>query len=369
MKTKFTKLCYLFLITIVIAGCTRAPDEINHKAWEGFIYRTDNQQELARVRLYFDNNKMYIYSNAIFGTERDTLKLKSFNKKDSVLTYENNTSEAFMLEMFYYPGDTLDLLSLAGKDFTMGLFNDSATKNRNVVPVFYNYNKVPRNAYMYMEGSYTGDIYRLSDELKLSETAMEFHRDSLFVLSNAIFGAENDTMFLKDYNEEDTTLLYKSPAGTEIALYIHPYNPPQNYFLVSDDFFIEMNATGKDIFSPSVSKFYLNRNVPRDAGNYLNGTYEGVLEFEDAAVEMLSLFTMGQTTLKYVFINGYQVENYGKNYLIGGTKETMTYRVSSDTLYLSNEAGQPAGHFLITSGGQRLVAQDEDFNLVLNKIY
>lgn len=78
---------------------------------------------------------------------------------------------------------------------------------------------------------------------------------------------------------------------------------------------------------------------------------------------------LGQTTLKYVFINGYQVENYGKNFLVGGTKGIMTYRVSSDTLYSYNEAGQPAGHFLITSGGQRLVAQDKDFNLILNKIY
>ena len=89
------RVAVLIAFPLVFSFCTKPYEKIEHTTWEGQIHRMDDDKVLSDVRLKLSDDTLYLFSNAIFGADNDTLLLQNFTKTDSVFTYKSINGRTF----------------------------------------------------------------------------------------------------------------------------------------------------------------------------------------------------------------------------------------------------------------------------------
>ena len=88
--------------------------------------------------------------------------------------------------------------------------------------------------------TWKGTIYRSEDGKALSEVAFLMKPDTLFIYSNAIFGAGNDTLLLQSMDKKDSVFHYRSLKGIDYSFKVSVTRKQDELylFLKSHGFFI-----------------------------------------------------------------------------------------------------------------------------------
>jgi len=155
---KLTGISLSIILIMLLFSCSKPFDKIKNKTWSGQIYRLYDEKQLSDVRLKMSNDTLYLFSNAIFGSNNDTLILDNYKEKDSTFTYHSFNGNRFLFKFRYTQSDKTENLYLIGNDYFIFLIPSVFDiKNKKVLD-FYRNITVPRDAYMYLDGTYKGDI-------------------------------------------------------------------------------------------------------------------------------------------------------------------------------------------------------------------
>lgn len=157
-KIKLSCLSVSIILIVLFSSCLKPYDEIKNKTWEGEILRRSDYKKLSEVILKVSNDSLFLYSNAIFGSENDTLKLARYDQKDSILIFNSLTGNSFKVKFEHLQTDTTENLILIGDDYAIVLAKSYFEINNDRVSDFYWNMNVPRDAFMYLEGTYKGEI-------------------------------------------------------------------------------------------------------------------------------------------------------------------------------------------------------------------
>ncbi|MDR2125419.1 MAG: hypothetical protein LBP63_01140, partial [Prevotellaceae bacterium] len=197
--------------------------------------------------------------------------------------------------------------------------------------------------------TWEGRLYRQSDNKELSEVKLKMSNDSLYLFSNAVFGADNDTLVLAQANEQDSVYTYRSIKGDEytIVLRYSVNNSVENLYItdIERDFYLVLGISPVDIWTSGSLDFYKNRKTPRETYKYLDGVYEGEFESDDF-FESLALLESGGMTLKLVFMNDSQLKMCLISVITGflsGKKEPcdiVNYRIEGDNIIIHKAYGK-----------------------------
>ena len=159
MKKHVTLIPFVIIFIIVfISSCSKPYDIIKNRTWEGQIYRLDDDKLLSDVRLKMSNDTLYLFSNAIFGSENDTLVLQKFEEKDSTFTYKSVNGNTFSFSFEYNQTEKSENLYFIGNDYYLVLGASSLDLRDLGALDFYINITVPRDSYMYLDGAYEGEI-------------------------------------------------------------------------------------------------------------------------------------------------------------------------------------------------------------------
>lgn len=158
MKKNATTLFSMSILMIVLlSSCSNSYDKIKNMTWEGEILRRSDHKWLSDVKLKMSNDTMYIFSNAIFGSENDTLKLLKFEEKDSTFTFNSLNGNRFTFKFYDIHTDTTTNVLFIGDDYSIVLGKSYSDIRSKGALNFYRNISVPRDAYMYLEGTYKGN--------------------------------------------------------------------------------------------------------------------------------------------------------------------------------------------------------------------
>lgn len=224
--------------------------------------------------------------------------------------------------------------------------------------------------------NWTGEIFRKEDDKKLSEIVVKFTNDKLYIYSNAIFGADNDTLDIINFNDIDSTFKVSFSGKNQLLMRFYPKKTEtiSKLALFGDDFYIVLVKKDYDVHSKFPYAFYKNIKVPRESYMYFDGTYEGDLEMESSAMNLAmgSMFG-GNIHLKYVFLEDFKVKQFVKNVMLevfgGAQKPTIeSYVIEGNRMFIGKRDKNTKG-FEIKDNGNTLVAQTDNVNIVLKKVY
>lgn len=223
--------------------------------------------------------------------------------------------------------------------------------------------------------TWSGQIYRLSDEKELSDVRLKMSKDTLYLFSNAIFGAGNDTLIFENYKGNDSILTYNSLNGNRFSYkFRHPKTgDSENLILIGNDYFVYLIPSGFDIKDKDALDFYRNISVPRDAYMYLDGTYKGELEMENQFSNLL-LGSMGGASVKMVFLEGFQVKIFFRSLFTDmfasssePSYEIANYTVDGNKLILESNKAK-ARIVEVKDYGETLVLETDKLNIVMHKV-
>ena len=223
--------------------------------------------------------------------------------------------------------------------------------------------------------TWSGQIYRLSDEKELSNVRLKISNDTLYIFSNAIFGSENDTLIFGNYEEKDSILTYNNLNGNRFSFKFGHImkDDSENLILISNDYFVYLIPSGFDIKDQDVLDFYRNIRVPRDAYMYLDGTYKGELEMENQFSDLL-LGSMGGASVKMVFLEGFQVKIFFRSLFTDmfassskPSYEIADYSIEGNRLILENNKSK-ARTIEVKDYGETLILETDALNVVMHKI-
>ena len=221
--------------------------------------------------------------------------------------------------------------------------------------------------------TWEGQIYRMDDEKRLSEVRLKFSSDTLFVFANAIFGADNDTLFLIKHEEKDSIYVFGSPSG-EIFEFTYIYQKEKEkqreiLYLLGDDYFVVLFSSELDISEPAALDFYKNKIVPRRAFLYLDGAvYKGTIDVTDPLMKLYSYAYGMAQEIELTFLDGFRVKVTRRmktggmsimTSLLGGnttSSEIMDYTLVGNEIRDKN--GKQMGRnatWRVTEDGQRII--------------
>lgn len=149
----------MFLAVMILFSCCSKPyGKVKNKVWEGQIYRSRDDKELSDVVLKMGDDTLLVYANAIFGAGNDTLLQAGYDEKDSVFTFRNQKGENFQFKLVVEPDSKNPGLYFVGPDYYMVLRESSINLNDKYALSFYRDMDVPRDANMYLDGAYEGEV-------------------------------------------------------------------------------------------------------------------------------------------------------------------------------------------------------------------
>lgn len=227
-----------------------------------------------------------------------------------------------------------------------------------------------------MEGKvWAGNIYRMADEKELAIAKAYCKGDTLFIYANAIFGSERDTLILSEYRAKDSTYIFTTQTNQQFRLqmYCVEHNGKERFAIIGDDFFIAMGVY-PEINTADVSVSYLNIPVSPLAMMYLDGAYEGQLEYENTAADIM-FQGMGGVGFKLVFEENFKLRWYDKSIFIdlfgpsnAPKYATYQYHTDGEMLVVENYNGKDLP-IAVKDGGRKLVIQLDAVNAILRKVY
>lgn len=228
--------------------------------------------------------------------------------------------------------------------------------------------------YSFLEGKvWDGKIFRTADDELLSKVVMRMNDDTMFVYANAIFGASNDTLLLKEFRIEDSLFLLSGEQGDEFYLSFRKQKEGKEggIRLQGDDFYLELTQNPAYIAD---ELFYQNQSVPRDADIYPSGMYQGLVS-SAAPHDRGNIQGMEQGMMRIVFgddfcasIHFYPFhDKEGIEGLLMNKPQEVTYR------YVNNRVVFDAGimentPFALFSHGEILALESHQWSVELNKM-
>ena len=182
--------------------------------------------------------------------------------------------------------------------------------------------------------SWEGQIYRLRDNKELSDVRLKMINNSMYVFSNAIFGADNDTLTLLSNNNQDSTCIFTNKLGKQFSIKyaLGTGADSTKLNLIGDNFYILLVKSSIDLFSLDLSDLYLNIAVPRDPDMYLDGGYEGTVEFENPLVNMFST-SVGAAKIKLVFLANFKVKMYASA-ILNNSAKVLPYKMNGGKIFI-----------------------------------
>jgi len=230
----------------------------------------------------------------------------------------------------------------------------------------------------FKDKTWEGNIIRMDDDKVLSPIKLKFYNDNLFIFSNAIYGADNDTLVFSDFNEKDSIFTYKNSSGDQFRFrykYIKK-DIEEKLYLIGEDYYISLKISASDLFSTNALDFYYNKSVPRNPYLYLDGAYEGEMEMENSFLDLAFSYYMGGLTVKFVFLDNFKVRIYMKNIVAEifsdskkSNSEIANYTYDGDKLLIYDKDIKKHETIMIKDNGKKLVWQTEKMNIVLYKKY
>lgn len=221
-----------------------------------------------------------------------------------------------------------------------------------------------------------GEIYRSSDDKRLSYLKLEMRNDTLFLFSNAIFGSDNDTLILQQVEEKDSIFTYKSLEGNifKFKLAYERNDNLESLYLFGNDYYIALGTSSLGLWEDGSLDFYECLPVPRESYMYLDGAYEGELEMENQ-LSNLYLTGIGGISVKLVFIDNFKVKIYFKSLFLDlfsdpgkPTYDVVNYRIIGNKLYLENNKSK-VQIIEVEDYGETLVLAKDEASIVMHKIY
>jgi hypothetical protein len=221
--------------------------------------------------------------------------------------------------------------------------------------------------------TWEGQLVRYDDLKVLSAVRLKFTDDTLYIFSNAIFGAGNDTLIIQSVNKKDSSMVLKNHIGGIITINFdyRDDNNKERLMINGQDYFIHLIKSKVDISQPGALDFYKDYSVPIEAYMYLNGAYEGGMQME-SQMQNIVLAQIGGIGMKLVFMDNFKVKAFSKSFFLemfggGGQKpEISTYHIKGNKLYFGNDKDFA---FEVRNNGKTLVKQTDDMNIILNKVY
>jgi hypothetical protein len=216
--------------------------------------------------------------------------------------------------------------------------------------------------------TWEGKLYRRDDDQELSEVKLKMSNDSLFVFANAIFGSGRDTLVLSHTLAKDSGFSYRYGIGMDETIdFILDYKVNDNregLFIYNQDFYMVLEVAQVDIFQPNQLDYYWNKPVPFISYMYLEGTYQGTVEWETQLFDMFSDSAIGPIKIKIVFLEGFQLKVFSRAMWFNES-HIFPYTIVGDMIYCK---GFPKG-LQVVDRGRKLISQDEEMNLVMRRVY
>lgn len=225
--------------------------------------------------------------------------------------------------------------------------------------------------------TWKGTIYRSDDCKALSEVAFLMKPDTLFIYSNAIFGAGNDTLLLQSMDKKDSVFHYRSLKGVDYSFKASVTRKQDELylFLKSHGFFIAAQSEHDGQRFLEVPQWYWNCKVPHEPFMYLSGTYEGRLEM-NRQWDNLELMSVGGVGVRLDFLDHFKVRLHVKSLAIellaamaGNSKPlvlTYDYRIEGNTLYIDPQ-DKNVITIEVTNEGRKLVYYEDAMTIELYK--
>lgn len=218
MKANLTNLKWAIALLLFATSCSKPYEPILDKTWFGQIYRASDEKELSPVVVKMVRDTMFLYSNAIFGSNNDTLLLSSYADKDSIFTFSSISGKQYKLKFGYPDKENQASIYLIGEDYFMYLVQDERTIQAPGIPGFYLNREVPREAYLYLDGTYEG---QLQMENQMSD-----------LLLAGLGGVSLKLEFLDDFKLK---IIYKSLAADLFSGSSKPNAQFYDYDIVGDE--------------------------------------------------------------------------------------------------------------------------------------
>ena len=214
---------------------------------------------------------------------------------------------------------------------------------------------------------WSGEIVRVSDNLKLSDAKMRISNDTLFMYSNALFGADNDTLKINSINLKDSTIsLLSNSANLTFNMNFIYNDKSKTINLFNPDFNVMLKQTLSNIFTNEDLSFYKNIIVPTNSAYYLDGAYKGKVEAENG-LENMFLQAMRGIEIKLTFLENFKVKQSGYGFLTSSS-QVNDYYIKGDKLYII-DGKKEISPYTIKNNGGALVNQSDALSIVLKKVY
>ena len=228
-----------------------------------------------------------------------------------------------------------------------------------------------------VDKTWEGQIYRSEDDKQLSDVMLKMSNDTLDLYSNAIFGAENDTLILQQFDKKDSTFTYNSTEGVTFSFKftLEKEKNSETLYFIGDDYYFLLEESHSDIGETDALNFYQNICVPREVYMYLEGAYEGEMEMENQMAQLF-LSELGGIKMKLVFVDGFKVRIYAKSLALEflannrnrPTYELVDYTIIGNKLILKRNKTS-ANTIEVCNAGEKLVLATDELNVVMYKIY
>lgn len=121
-----------------------------------------------------------------------------------------------------------------------------------------------------------GELYRNSDGAKLSDVCLKMTPDSLYIYSNAIFGADNEALELVDRNK--TEYVFRNIGGERYMMnfdYRKDANEAEILSIDGSDYKMVLSPAEGDTFTPEQLAFYSDKRVAPRGDLYFAGRWMG----------------------------------------------------------------------------------------------
>ena len=217
MKKKILTIVSTTIFIITLTSCKKPTfrDTLSNVVWKGNIHNKDenNPKVLSQIVLRMIGDTTFLYSNAIFGSDNDTLKITEFTDKDSIITLESKGNK-WQVQPYLIKEKPNDLV-IVGNDFYMYLEKIKATEKPDLS--FYMNEKFSPFAFMYLDGTYEGEI------------EMENQMQSMLLLQLAPLGMKMKIKFL----DESNLKIYTSTLISSYAK-VHKYYVRNQSLFIND---------------------------------------------------------------------------------------------------------------------------------------
>ena len=196
---------------------------IKSKVGIGAVMRGSDSKELSDIKLKFSHDTMFVFSNALFGSENDTLIIKKLSLSDSSLVLYSPRTKTENTFVFLHEFE--NSIRLINSDFhvSINLYPKSAIQFNKEDLAFYKNIPVPTNPNYYLDGTYKGQL-EMEDQL------------SNMFLQLSMKGVQVKLTFLENFKVKQTG---GGIVGTS--------SQTNDYYIIDDKLFIK-EGKKEDLF-------------------------------------------------------------------------------------------------------------------------